>query len=64
MEVDTMARGRTAANDYKDCISVMIPIPKELHRELKVQCTKEGVTMKEILYDSNIKAIKDKLGVK
>ena len=57
-----MGRGRTASGDYGNCIMTMIPIDKEAHKALKIQCTKEGKTMKEVLYDLNIKSIKDYLG--
>ena len=59
-----MPRGRVAANDYTNCVNVMIPIPKDKFHELKLQCVKENVTMKEVLYDMNIESINKKLGVK
>lgn len=56
-----MSAGRVAACDYTGCISVSVCIPEELHKELKVYCVKNGITMKEVLYNSNIKSIQDVL---
>ena len=61
MEECNMSRGRTPSGDYTGCIPTMIPIPKDLHQALKVQCVKEGTTMKEVLHELNIKAIQEKL---
>lgn len=48
MEVINM---RKASKDYSDCAQVMVPIPEDLHIELKVYCTRHGLTMKEVLHE-------------
>lgn len=59
-----MTRGRMPSGSYKNCIPTMIPIPKELHKALKIYCVEEGKTMKSVFYELTNTAIKELLGGK
>lgn len=42
---------RKASKDYSDCAQVMVPIPDDLRIQLKIYCTRHGLTMKEVLHE-------------
>lgn len=45
--------------DYTNCIPVMVPVLGDSHKDLKIYCTKNGVTMKEVLHEVVQRAIQE-----
>lgn len=51
---------RISKNDYENCKDVMIPVPDELHLELKLYCVAHKLTMKEVFHEIVCQGIKDR----
>lgn len=56
MEVINMSKPN---KDYTNCIPVMVPVLGDSHKDLKIYCTKNGVTMKEVLHEVVQRAIQE-----
>lgn len=61
-----MARRDSKVNpdttDYRDCITVCISIPRELHLTLKRHCVDNNLTIKQVLHRVNLKGIRELMG--
>lgn len=51
---------KKAKKDYEDCMSIMVPVPADDHKDLKMYCVQHGITMKEVLHEIVTEGIRNR----